>query len=86
MSVRNLVESIQDIMRQDTGVDGDAQRISRSCRMFILEIIDDRDQELELLDSEHRSPIPTRYRRHSCPQLSGLSPHQKARTTATPGC
>ena len=28
MSVRTLVKSIQNIMRQDTGVDGDAQRIS----------------------------------------------------------
>jgi len=28
MSVRNIVKAIQDIMRQDTGVDGDAQRIS----------------------------------------------------------
>jgi type I restriction enzyme M protein len=28
MSVRNAVKSIQDIMRQDAGVDGDAQRIS----------------------------------------------------------
>ncbi len=27
MSVRNIVKSIQDIMRQDSGVDGDAQRI-----------------------------------------------------------
>jgi len=27
MSVRTIVKSIQDIMRQDTGVDGDAQRI-----------------------------------------------------------
>ena len=27
MSVRTLVKSIQNIMRQDTGVDGDAQRI-----------------------------------------------------------
>jgi type I restriction enzyme M protein len=29
MSVRNTVKSIQDIMRQDVGVDGDAQRMSR---------------------------------------------------------
>jgi type I restriction enzyme M protein len=28
MSVRTTVKSIQDIMRQDAGVDGDAQRIS----------------------------------------------------------
>ena len=29
MSVRAIVKSIQDIMRQDSGVDGDAQRISQ---------------------------------------------------------
>lgn len=60
MSVRTLVKSIQDIMRQDTGVDGDAQRISQLCWMFFLKIIDDQDQELELLKDNYRSPIPTR--------------------------
>jgi hypothetical protein len=44
---RNTVKSIQDIMRQDAGVDGDAQRISQLCWMFFLKIIDDQDQELE---------------------------------------
>ncbi|WP_159351037.1 HsdM family class I SAM-dependent methyltransferase [Roseomonas harenae] len=58
MSVRNIVKSIQDIMRQDSGVDGDAQRISQLCWMFFLKIIDDQDQELELLNSNYRSPIP----------------------------
>ena len=43
-------------MRQDTGVDGDAQRISQLCWMFFLKIIDDQDQELELL--ERPLPIP----------------------------
>ena len=61
MSVRTIVKSIQDIMRQDTGVDGDAQRISQLCWMFFLKIIDDQDQELELLDSDYRSPIPKKY-------------------------
>ncbi len=60
MSVRTLVKSIQDIMRQDTGVDGDAQRISQLCWMFFLKIIDDQDQELELLKDVYRSPIPSR--------------------------
>jgi hypothetical protein len=32
MSVRNTVKSIQDIMRQDTGVDGDAQRDAQQAR------------------------------------------------------
>jgi len=58
VSVRNTVKSIQDIMRQDTGVDGDAQRISQLCWMFFLKIIDDQDQELELLTPGYRSPIP----------------------------
>jgi type I restriction enzyme M protein len=58
MSVRTLVKSIQDIMRQDSGVDGDAQRISQLCWMFFLKIIDDQDQELELTRDDYRSPIP----------------------------
>ena len=61
MSVRTIVKSIQDIMRQDTGVDGDAQRISQLCWMFFLKIIDDQDQELELLSADYRSPIPAVY-------------------------
>lgn len=58
MSVRNIVKSIQDIMRQDSGVDGDAQRISQLCWMFFLKIIDDQDQQLELMQDSYRSPIP----------------------------
>ena len=58
MSVSTLVKSIQDIMRQDVGVDGDAQRISQLCWMFFLKIIDDQDQELELLKDDYRSPVP----------------------------
>src|SRR5438034_8066617 len=62
MSVRNTVKSIQDIMRQDVGVDGDAQRISQLCWMFFLKIIDDQDQQLELMQDGYRSPIPPRIR------------------------
>src|SRR5512138_3508480 len=58
MSVRNTVKSIQDIMRQDPGVDGDAQRISQLCWMFFLKIIDDQDQELEVMRDGYHSPIP----------------------------
>jgi len=46
-------------MRQDVGVDGDAQRISQLCWMFFLKIIDDQDQQLELLNpASYKSPIP----------------------------
>jgi type I restriction enzyme M protein len=58
MSVRNLVKSIQNIMRQDAGVDGDAQRISQLCWMFFLKIIDDQERERELFDDTCVSPIP----------------------------
>ena len=61
MSVRNVVKSIQDIMRQDSGVDGDAQRISQLCWMFFLKIIDDQDQEFEVTQSGYKSPIPRKF-------------------------
>lgn len=61
MSVRNIVKSIQDIMRQDSGVDGDAQRISQLCWMFFLKIIDDQDQELEITRDGYVSPIPEKF-------------------------
>lgn len=61
MSVRTLVKSIQKIMRPDTGVDGDAQRISQLCWLFFLKIIDDQDQELELLRDGYESPVPTQF-------------------------
>src|ERR1035437_1126168 len=62
MSVRNTVKSIQDIMRKDSGVDGDAQRISQLCWMFFLKIIDDQDQQLEMMQEGYRSPIPAKFR------------------------
>lgn len=48
MSVRTTIKSIHKIMRQDVGVDGDAQRIGQLCWMLFLKIIDDQDKELEL--------------------------------------
>ena len=49
-------------MRQDTGVDGDAQRISQLCWIFFLKMIDDRDQELERFSPSYRSPIARKFR------------------------
>ncbi len=62
MSARSTVKSIQDLMRQDVGVDGDAQRLSQLCWMFFLKIIDDQDQQLEVMQDGYRSPIPARFR------------------------
>lgn len=62
MAISNVVKSIQDIMRQDTGVDGDAQRISQLVWMLFLKIFDDKEKEYELINSEYISPIPEKLR------------------------
>jgi type I restriction enzyme M protein len=48
-------------MRQDVGVDGDAQRISQLCWMFFLKILDDQDAQLELMRSNYTSPLPATF-------------------------
>lgn len=58
MSMRNLVKSIQDVMRKDVGVDGDAQRLSQLVWMFFLKIMDDQDEALEFTRDDYVSPIP----------------------------
>jgi type I restriction enzyme M protein len=61
-NVSGVIKSIQDIMRKDVGVDGDAQRISQLVWMFFLKIFDDREAELELLEDDYKSPLPSHLR------------------------
>lgn len=58
MAISTVVKSIQDIMRKDVGVDGDAQRIGQLVWMIFLKIFDDKEQELELLSDNYKSPLP----------------------------
>ncbi len=62
MSLNTLVKSIQDIMRKDVGVDGDAQRISQMVWLIFLKIFDDKEQEWQLTISGYKSPLPSRFR------------------------
>jgi type I restriction enzyme M protein len=65
MSLSATIKSIQDIMRKDAGVDGDAQRISQLGWLLFLKILDDKEQEYELLESKgekYKSPLPSRFR------------------------
>ncbi|MBI5786432.1 MAG: SAM-dependent DNA methyltransferase [Rhodocyclales bacterium] len=62
MSLSTLIKSIQDIMRQDAGVDGDAQRISQLTWILFLKIFDDHETELEVMRGDYRSPLPEHYR------------------------
>jgi type I restriction enzyme M protein len=62
MSLSNIIKALQDIMRKDTGVDGDAQRIGQLGWMLFLKISSDFELETELEDSKYRSPIPQELR------------------------
>lgn len=62
MSISSTIKSIQDIMRKDVGVDGDAQRLSQLVWMLFLKIFDERENEWELLEANYQSPLPEKYR------------------------
>ncbi len=65
-NVSGIIKSIQDIMRKDAGVDGDAQRIGQLVWMFFLKILDDQEQSLITLAAvqgeDYNSPIPDHLR------------------------
>jgi len=58
MSLTTTIKAIQDIMRKDVGVDGDAQRIGQLVWLLFLKVFDDKEQEWELSEDRYRSPIP----------------------------
>ena len=62
MSLGNTIKTIQDIMRKDAGVDGDAQRIGQLAWMLFLKIYSDLELETELEDSKYKSPTPKKFR------------------------
>jgi type I restriction enzyme M protein len=69
-----FIKSIQDIMRQDAGVDGDAQRISQLTWLLFLKIFDDQELELELMRDDYKSPIPDHLRwRHWAANPEGMT-------------
>jgi type I restriction enzyme M protein len=60
-NISSILKSIQNIMWQDTGLNGDAQRIEQLGWMLFLKIFSDKDKELELLDDNYTSPIPDEF-------------------------
>lgn len=61
MITAGLIKTIQDIMRKDEGVDGDAQRLSQLVWLIFLKVIDDSDKQKEFTDSNYSSAIPVQY-------------------------
>lgn len=62
MTIGTLIKTIQDIMRKDVGVDGDAQRISQMVWLLFLKIFDDKEQEWQLTLKGYKSPLQSRFR------------------------
>jgi len=62
MPIETLIKTIQDIMRKDVGVDGDAQRISQIVWLLFLKIYDDREQEWQVTGVGYKSPLQSRFR------------------------
>ena len=61
MNLSSTIKSIQDIMRKDDGVDGDAQRIGQLTWMLFLKIFDQCEEtwedDAEDRGEEYASPI-----------------------------
>jgi type I restriction enzyme M protein len=60
-NISGIMDGIRRIMWQDTGLNGDAQRLEQLGWMLFLKIFSDKDKELELLDDKYKSPIPKKY-------------------------
>lgn len=61
MSVSTVIKSIQDIMRKDAGVDGDAQRLGQLSWLLFLKVFDAQEELLEFEQDNYRAPIPEKY-------------------------
>ena len=62
MAISTTIKSIQDIMRTDPGINGDAQRIEQLVWMLFLKIFDDTEIVYELDDDNYKSPLPPQFR------------------------
>ncbi|MFL5740572.1 MAG: N-6 DNA methylase [Flavisolibacter sp.] len=61
-NLTSTIKSIQDIMRKDAGVDGDAQRVSQLGWMLFLKIFDEKENDWEITNEKYKSPIPKELR------------------------
>ena len=55
MAVNNIVKRLQNIMRQDAGINGDAQRIEQMTWMFFLKVYDTQEETWEYKASKERT-------------------------------
>ena len=62
MNIGTMIKRLQDIMRQDAGINGDAQRIEQIVWMLFLKLYDAKEEEWEIEEDNYCSIIPEEYR------------------------
>ena len=84
MNLSSTIKSIQDIMRKDDGVDGDAQRLGQLTWMLFLKVFDQREEEWEDDNAAYQSPLPERYRwRNWAAHVAGVDGKKAPQKTPT---
>ena len=62
MSINNIVKRLQDVMRNDAGVNGDAQRIEQMVWILFLKVYDAKEENWEFHNDKFQSIIPENLR------------------------
>src|SRR5882672_12311498 len=84
MNLSSTIKSIQDIMRKDDGVDGDAQRLGQLTWMLFLKVFDQREEEWEDDNAKYKSPLPGRMRwRNWAAYVAGTDSKRKPQIAAS---
>ncbi len=82
MNLSSTIKSIQDIMRKDDGVDGDAQRIGQLTWMLFLKIFDQREDDWEVYAKDNgesfKSVLPKECRWRNWAAYKGGKPQVAA--------
>ena len=58
MSLSSFVKRIRDIMRNDAGINGDAQRIEQIAWMLFLKVYDAKEMDWDMDEDDYKSIIP----------------------------
>ena len=61
-NLSGFVKSIRDIMRNDAGINGDAQRIEQIAWMLFLKVYDAKEQDWEMDEDDYISIIPNQFK------------------------
>ena len=72
-NLNSFVKRIRDIMRNDAGINGDAQRIEQIAWMLFLKVYDAKEEDWEISEDNYRSiiPEPCRWRNWAADDRSG---------------